>query len=270
MDDTVQLAPCVNYTVPISKNLAIQPVGEATRTIDGSFADINLPSRMKFQGRDIYRLRVHAGGFVDVDSTGVAISPFNRTDSFSSSPVIAQDVCDPRTPNEASWRDITGTPALGAISDQVASAFPWLASSWPTAPYRMSDFSSSYISVVMQVTGSNNENDVIYGSDTYRADSCIARAVVHQGLLLPGQTGMIRFTRQMSVFAAVERNGIFSRSAPASIGFSMVNTNFENLPKISLTTGIAVTWYEMCDGIVGPSCPVNNTFQLVIVRANIN
>jgi hypothetical protein len=57
-----------------------------------------------------------------------------------------------------------------------------------------------------------NTNGSLWGTDVYTTDSTIATAVVHAGLLQPGQTGVIKVTMMASpnVFVGSTRNGVTS------------------------------------------------------------
>jgi len=63
-----------------------------------------------------------------------------------------------------------------------------------------------------QVTGRLNGS--IWGSDTYTDDSDLGTAAVHAGLLLPGQTGIVRVTLLpgMAAYPSTHRNGITTSS----------------------------------------------------------
>lgn len=72
--------------------------------------------------------------------------------------------------------------------------------------------------LTFQVTGA--EGGMVWGTDVYTDDSSLARAVVHAGLLAPGQTGQVRVTLLpgQDGYRGSARNGVQSQDWGAWVG----------------------------------------------------
>lgn len=113
--------------------------------------------------------------------------------------------------------------ALKAMAIQQASAAEPQAAAQPPQPQvpavppdpgTLSQFKGSIgMTLSFQVTGANNGRTV-WGSNPYTADSALARAAVHAGVLQIGETGVVNVTilgGQQS-YVSTERNGVKTNS----------------------------------------------------------
>jgi LCCL domain len=80
-----------------------------------------------------------------------------------------------------------------------------------TPTIRLTDLRPGDI-VSLQVTASADGS--VYGSDVYTGNSCLATAVVHAGLLAPGEIGLVqvRIVPGEAAYKTTTRNGVTSRS----------------------------------------------------------
>jgi hypothetical protein len=79
------------------------------------------------------------------------------------------------------------------------------------APSSMTQYQNDVGKIfIFKVTGSSSGS--LWGTDIYTADSTVATAAVHAGLLQPGQSGVIKVTMMASpnVFVGTTRNGVTS------------------------------------------------------------
>ena len=108
--------------------------------------------------------------------------------------------------------------------------------------------------LLMNVTGS--EGGTVWGSNPYTDDSALGRAVVHAGVLAPGETGLVKVTilPGQASYVGTERNGVSSLgfgSWPGSYRVESLGAVSEPAPTLSIrvvnSEQVEISWESSAD-----------------------